>query len=99
MAAGGPEIRNPDWIPKLFNMCMLLGGLELFVIVDQYRVKKQGDDVNLQAFARINPKKILDQIIRSKANGAHPLSEDEDELHAYIVSQVLSLCWGQAWRP
>jgi len=83
-----------EWMVKLLNVGMMLNALEVFVLVDLYRQKKD-ETAGFLGYARINAKKVLDQMIRSKtSNGVGvPLSEahDEADLHAYIVSQARSI--------
>ena len=85
---------------KLLNVGMMLEALEVFVIVDLYRQKKD-ETAGLLGYARINAKKVLDQLIRSKTSLSSNdgggvgvlLSEarDEAELQAYIASQVQTI--------
>ena len=83
-----------EWMAKLLNVSMMLGSLELFVLIDEYKQKKSegnASELNLQAYARINPKKTLERLLRSK-EGGQLLSEaqaQEEEIYAYIQSQVL----------
>ena len=30
-----------EWMTKLLNVCLIMGAMELFVIVDQYKMKKE----------------------------------------------------------
>jgi predicted SPOUT superfamily RNA methylase MTH1 len=82
---------------KLLNICMILGSLELFVIVNEKQQKEGATDINLQAYARVNPKKVIEQLLRvktSSSNQGQMLSEaasQEPEIYGYIVSQVQAM--------
>ena len=100
MQAECKEAQPAEWMAKLLNICMILGSLELFVIVNEKQQKEGAMDINLQAYARINPKKVIEQLLRVKtAQQGQMLCSvaEEEEIRGYIVSQVLYLlciCWG-----
>lgn len=84
-----------EWMARLLNVAVLMGALELFVIIDEYRMRKNSEggaarDVHLQGYARINVKHVLSKLVSGA--GLVPLTDSDDqELVSYIVAQVLSM--------
>lgn len=80
---------NMEWMAKLFNVALMLGALEFFVIVDEYKLRNnknnnkdssstsppsQAADIHLQGFARINERSLLAKLIAiSNTNGTNLL--------------------------
>lgn len=97
-----PSPNSVEWMGKLFNVAMILGALELFVLVEDYRLKKMEasgtTERNFQAYARINVKKILNKVIGCKTTGKALVLNTEavagddavkrKEIYDYLVSEV-----------
>lgn len=89
-----------EWMAKFFNIAMFMGALELFVIVDEYRMRKkegipqQHQDIHLQAYARLNDKHVLAKCVplSSSAPALDAVMQDEPDIYAYISGQVSELC-------
>jgi len=89
------EGESEEWMARLLNVAVLMGALELLVIIDEYRLRKNSEggasrDVHLQGYARINVKHVLAKLVSGAA--LVPLTDSDDqELVSYIVAQVRCL--------
>ena len=91
---GADDQHGVEWIAKLFNVALMLNALELFVVVDEYRLRKREgfpqQDIHLQAYARLNEKHILSKIIGGgvSASSLDALANEEEEIVSYVAAQV-----------
>lgn len=96
---GNNDEVSVEWMAKLFNVAMMMGALELFVVADEYRMRGGNNnskkdapataDIHLQAYARVNEKQILSKLIAA-SNAGPLLHTEEEEIHGYISAQVFS---------
>ena len=92
--AGTGDTGCIDWLVKLLNVSLMLGALELLVLVDQYKQKKDqpATDVLLQGYARVHVKKVLDKLLLAKTHPGTMMLVDaapaEEEITLYIKTQV-----------
>jgi hypothetical protein len=104
------EAEAVEWMAKLFNVAMMLGALELFVIVDEYRLRTKNKDgtpsaqppadVHLQAYARINDRQILAKLTSLLSSGGSgvqldTVASEEEDIFQYIAGEVSAFFfWG-----
>jgi hypothetical protein len=103
------EAEAVEWMAKLFNVAMMLGALELFVVVDEYRLRTKNKDgtpsaqppadVHLQAYARINDRQILAKLTSLLTSGGSgvqldTVASEEEDIFQYIAGEVSAFFFG-----